>query len=110
MNAKATLPPDWKPAEFNPNFNADETFEEQETTLDRLRCTLGVIANLSAIGGEDFKNAEVAMFRNDLAGMFMMFEEVVFIAQTRNDLMHKHICGKWGYARILAERALRGEA
>ncbi len=110
MNTKTTLPPDWKPAAFNPNFSADESFEEQETTLDRLRCTLAVIASLSGIGGEEFKNVEVAIFRNDLEGMLRMFEDVVSIAQARNDLMYKHICGKWGYDRIMAERALRGEA
>ena len=101
-----TLPPDWKPAEFNPNFNADEEVEEQNTSLDRLRCVLNAFSDLTTVHGQ---NEEVNLRRDDLAGVFTMLRNEIESAAKRNGLIHKYVCNLWGLERIQAERILRGE-
>lgn len=109
MNSK-TLPPDWKPADFNPDFSADDGFEEQHYRLDHIRCVLSVFSELSSTSGngDGFKNHTVEFNREELAGMFQFLRDAVGNTVERNELMHKHICNEWGYDRLQAERELRG--
>lgn len=109
MNAKATLPPDWKPAAFNPNFSADEGFEEQQYRLNHIGCVLNVFSDLSSTSGDGFQRRTVEFNREELAGMFQFLRDAVYDTVARNELMHKHISNKWGYERMLAERELRRE-
>ena len=106
MNAYTTLPPDWKPAAFNPNFSATDEFEEQHSQLDRLLCVLNVFADLTSVSGENVQRAEVTLRREDLSGVFLLLRDVVTITANRNELMHKHVCNIWGGERIQAEREL----
>lgn len=110
MNAKTILPPDWKPAAFNPNFRVDEEFEEQHSQLDRLRCVLNVFSDLTSAHGDNVQRAEVSLRREDLAGVFLLLHDMVAVAADRNELMYKHVCNVWGMERLQAERELRGEA
>lgn len=110
MNAKATLPPDWKPATYNPNFDVSEEFEEQETRLRRLSGTLNVLSDLSITSGHDCRNDVVTLRREDLVQMFLMLREKIDDTAEHNGTMHKHVCGIWGEERIQAERELRGDA
>ena len=110
MNAKTTSPPDWKPAAFNPNFSADEEFEEQDYRLNHIGCVLNVFSDLSSTSGDGFQQRTVQFNREDLAGMFQFLRDAVYDTAKRNELMHKHISNKWGMERLLAERELRGEA
>lgn len=109
-NAKTTLPPDWKPAACNPNFSADEEFEEQNSQLDRLRCVLNVFYDLTSVSGGNIQRACITLRREDLAGMFLMLRDTIAVMDDRNDLMHKHVCNLWGGERLRAERELRGDA
>lgn len=109
MNAK-TLPPDWKAADFNPDFSADDGFEEQQYRLENIRCVLNVFSDLSSPSGDGFKNRTVEFNRSELAGMFQFLRDAVGNTVERNELMHKHICNKWGCERLQVERELRGEA
>lgn len=106
----ATLPPDWKPAAFNPNFDADKEFEEQATQFDHLRSLFNVFHDLTSVSGENIQRAEVTLRRQDLAKIFLLLSDVVTGLNDRNKLMHQHICDKWGSERWQAERELRGEA
>lgn len=110
MNTKTTLPPDWKPAAFNPDFKASAEFENQITSLERLRGTINVLADLSTPHGENFQRADVTFNRVDLMEMFLMLNEGLSITIKRNELMYKHVCNMWGGERLQAERELRGEA
>lgn len=105
----ATLPPDWKPAAFNPNFSADDEFEEQNSQFERLLCVLNVFSDLASVSGDNIQRACVTLRREDLAGMFLMLRDVITVTANRNDLMHKHICNKWGGERLQTEREMRGE-
>lgn len=109
MNANATLPPDWKPAAFNPNFSANEEFEEQHYRLNHIGCVLNVFSDLTSVHGDNIQRAEVTLRREDLAGMFQFLRDAVYDTTKRNELMHKHISNKWGMERMLAERELRGK-
>lgn len=106
----ATLPPDWKPAAFNPNFDADEAFEKQDTQLDHLRSLLNVFYDITSVEGEGIQRAEVTLRRQDLAKMFLLLGDVVAGLNDRNELMHKHACNKWGLERRQTGCELRGEA
>ncbi|MDP2144413.1 MAG: hypothetical protein Q8J80_09835 [Gallionella sp.] len=110
MNTKIKLPPDWKPAAFNPGFNADDEFDEQHSQLDRLRCVLNVFSDLASTSGDDCQRATVQLRREDLAGVFLMLRDAVTVTADRNVLMHKHVCNKWGWERLQAERELKGES
>lgn len=110
MNAKATLPPDWKPAAFNPDFRVTDEFDEQHSQLDRLRCVLNVFSDLASAHGDNVQRAEVTLRREDLSGVFLLLRDAVAVAADRNELMHKHVCNVWGWERLQAERELNGEA
>ena len=110
MNAKTTLPPDWKPAAFNPNFNAADEFEEQQSQLDRLRCVLNVFSDLASVSGDDCQRATVQLRREDLAGVFQMMCDAVAVTAERNELTHKHVCNLLGREKMQAERELNNVA
>jgi hypothetical protein len=110
MNAKTTLPPDWKPAAFNPNFNATDEFEEQQYQLDRLRCVLNVLSDLASASGDDCQRATVQLRREDLAGVFLLLRDTVAVTAERNELTHKHVCNLWGWEKMQAERELNNVA
>ncbi len=109
MNAQ-TLPLDWKPAAFNPNFNADEAFEDQCSALEKMVCTLNTVQDLTSAYGNEVQRATVTLRREDLSGLFRLLRDVVIDVKDRNELMHKHISNKWGWERIQAEQELQSKS
>lgn len=43
LGCKCELPPDWQSADFNPDFDADAVFEDQDGKLDLINKTLGFL-------------------------------------------------------------------
>lgn len=101
-----TLPLDWKPANYNPNFNASDEFEELGWQLDLLARSLNVFAEISNHG---VKDDTVELNRNELAGMFLMLCNGVTAAAKRNDTLHKYVCNLWGQERLDAQKAIRAQ-
>lgn len=98
-----TLPPDWKPANYDPNFDASAEFEELATQLDYLTRSLAVFADLCDHGAQ---KSTVELSCNELAGTFLMLRTGALAAAKRNENLHKHVCNLWGTERLEAQRAL----
>lgn len=98
-----TPPKDWKPSDYNPNFDTSAEFEELGTQLDYLSRTLAVLANLCDRGAQ--KNT-VELSCSELAGTFLMLRDGALAAAKRNDTLHKYTCNLWGLERLEAQRAL----
>jgi hypothetical protein len=108
QGCQCALPPDWKPANYNPDFDVDAEFEEQGSKLDLVNKTLAVFADLTSVNGtEDFKRATVVLNREELSGLFQLLHDATIDLSARNELTHKYVCNKWGYERLLAERELQ---
>lgn len=97
------LPEDWKPADYNPNFDTSAEFEELGTQLDYLTRSLAVFADLCDRGTQ---KSTVELSCSELAGTFLMLRDGALAAAKRNDTLHKYVCNLWGMERLEAQRAL----
>lgn len=98
-----TLPKDWKPADYNYNFDTSAEFEELGTQLDYLTRTLAVLADLCDRGTQE---NTVELSCSELAGTFLMLHDGAKSAAKRGNTLHKYVCNLWGLERLAAQRAL----